>query len=146
MTDASLKNLLMFRELCGKDTLEKVYFTTTMWDEVIEDVGETRLSQLRMDYWMEMIDLGAQIARCRSDNDSPKELIRHIVLQKGEGKTLLIQREMVELKKGLWETSAGKQLLDEESTELPKASLQVAEERPVIALIQDLEPDDIVIA
>jgi len=144
MADTPLKNLQMFRELCGNDALGKVYFTTTMWDEVDADVGEARLDQLCRDYWKAMIDLGAQIARCRSGDDSPKELIRRILLQKGESKTLLIQREMVELKKELGETSAGKQRPDEESTELPKASLQVAEE-PLV-LTEDLEPDDIVIA
>ncbi|KAG8220474.1 hypothetical protein J3R82DRAFT_3169 [Butyriboletus roseoflavus] len=74
-----LKNLRVFRKLCGKDALEKVYLTTTMWDEVEPTVGERRLDDLSSDYWKAMVSQGAHITCCRSDADLPKELIRRIL-------------------------------------------------------------------
>lgn len=79
MAGTPLKNLRVFRKLCGKDALDKVYLTTTMWDEVESSVGEKRLDELKMEYWKTMIIQGAQIASCRCDDDSAKRLIRQIV-------------------------------------------------------------------
>ncbi|KAG8220503.1 hypothetical protein J3R82DRAFT_3204 [Butyriboletus roseoflavus] len=123
MAGTSLKNLRIFRKLCGRDALEKVYLTTTMWDEAEPSIGERRLNELSTDYWKAMITQGAHVARCRSDDDSPKKLIRRILAQEGARKVLL-QEEMVELGKELRETAAGKQLysqlelLVEKQTEL----------------------------
>ena len=93
-----LKYLQEFRTLCGRDALWKVYLTTTMWDEVDLGVGEGRLDELETDYWQTMIILGAQIARCRSDDDSPKRIIQQIVEKEAPGKVLLRQEEMTKLK------------------------------------------------
>ena len=76
---SSLRNLRMFQKLCGRDALDKVYFTTTMWDEIERTLGEKRLEELITNYWKTMISHGAQVARCRKDDDSPKNLVRHIV-------------------------------------------------------------------
>ena len=80
MAGTSLKNLQVFRKLCGKDALDKVYLTTTMWDEVESSVGERRLNELKTVYWKVMISQGAQIARCKSGDDSSKRLVRQIVI------------------------------------------------------------------
>ena len=80
MAGTSLKNLRVFRKLCGNDSLDKVYLTTTMWDEVESNVGERRLNELKTVYWKAIIDKGAQIARCRNDDDSSNELVRQIVI------------------------------------------------------------------
>ena len=79
MGSSSLKNLGSFQKLCGRDALNKVYLTTTMWDEVELSVGEGRLEELKTKYWKTMIAQGAQVARCRKDDDSPKNLVRTIV-------------------------------------------------------------------
>ena len=79
MASSSLRNLRLFRRLCGREALDKVYLTTTMWDEIELRVGEKRLEELIMEYWKTMISQGAQVARCRIDDDSPKNLVRHIV-------------------------------------------------------------------
>ena len=110
MAGTPLKNLRVFRKLCGKDALGKVYLTTTMWDEVDQSVGERRLDELKTDYWKAMVIQGAQIARCRSDDDSPKRIIQQIVGQEAARKVLLLQEEMADLKKELKETEAGQEL------------------------------------
>ena len=74
------ENLRVFQKLCGRDALNKVYLTTTMWDEVEPSVGERRLADLKTEYWRRMIAQGAQVACCRSDDDSPKTLVRQIVM------------------------------------------------------------------
>ena len=80
MAGTSLKNLQVFRKLCGEDALDKVYLTTTMWDEVESSVGERRLNELETVYWKVMISQGAQTARCKSSDDSSKRLVRQIVI------------------------------------------------------------------
>ena len=57
-----------------------VYITTTMWDVVELSVGERRLEELKTEYWKMMIAQGARVARCRSDDDSPKKLVRQIAM------------------------------------------------------------------
>ena len=59
--------------------LDKVYLTTAMWDEIELRAGENRLEELITGYWKTMISHGAHVARCRNDDDSPKNLVRHIV-------------------------------------------------------------------
>ena len=110
MAGTPLKNLQVFRKLCGRDALGKVYLTTTMWDEVDLSVGERRLDELSTDYWKAMIIQGAQIVRCRSDDDSPKRIIQQIIVQEATRKALLLQEEMTTLKKELKETAAGQEL------------------------------------
>jgi hypothetical protein len=110
MAGTPLKNLRVFRKLCGRDALGKVYLTTTMWDEVDRRVGESRLDELKTDYWKAMVIQGAQIARCRSDDDSPKKIIQQILEKEAPGSVLLLQEEMAALKKELKETEAGQEL------------------------------------
>ena len=110
MVDTPLKNLQAFRKLCGRDALGKVYLTTTMWDEVDRSLGERRLDELKTDYWKVMIIQGAQIARCRSDDDSSKRIIQQILDQEAVRKVLLLQEEMADLKKELKATETGQEL------------------------------------
>ena len=110
MAGTPLKNLQVFRKLCGKDALDKVYLTTTMWDEIESSVGERRLDELKAEYWKAMISQGAQIAFCRSDDDSPKRLFRQILARDTLHKALLIQDEMAEQKMELKQTATGQQL------------------------------------
>ncbi|KAI9573232.1 hypothetical protein HD554DRAFT_2013814 [Boletus coccyginus] len=110
MAGTPLKNLRVFRKLCGEDALEKVHLTTTMWDEVKQSVGEGRLEELKRDYWKALIDQGAHIDCCRSDDDSAKNIIRQILDKEGGHRALLLQEEMTDLKKELKETGAGQEL------------------------------------
>ena len=110
MAGTPLKNLQVFRKLCGKDALDKVYLTTTMWDEIESSVGERRLDELKTVYWKAMINQGAQIACCRSDDGSPKRLFRQILAQETPRKALLIQDEMAEQRMELKQTATGQQL------------------------------------
>ena len=78
MAGISPKKFRVFRELCGRNALDKVWVTTTMWDGVELSVGERRLEEVKTEYG-QMIAHGAQVARCRSDDDSPEKLVQRIV-------------------------------------------------------------------
>ena len=110
MAGTPLKNLRVFRKLCGQDALDKVYLTTTMWDEVDPNIGERRLEELKTDYWKSMIMQGAQVARCRNDDDSPNKVIQHILVQEAAREAVLLREGMADLKKELKETAAGQEL------------------------------------
>ena len=45
MAGSVLKNLRVFRKLCERDALDKLYLTTTMWDEV--ELSERMLEELK---------------------------------------------------------------------------------------------------
>ncbi|KAG9312327.1 hypothetical protein JVU11DRAFT_7643 [Chiua virens] len=90
IASTSAKNINMFKELCKNNTLDTVYLTTTMWDEVEESVGERTLKELKSEYWKEMIDQGSQIARCRNDEESTRKLVREI-LEKEDSRRVSFQ-------------------------------------------------------
>ncbi|KAG9312298.1 P-loop containing nucleoside triphosphate hydrolase protein [Chiua virens] len=106
----SLKNLRVFQKLCGDDALKKVYFTTTMWDEVTEEIGMKRLEELKSVYWKPMIDHGAQTFCYGNVDGSPQELVRKIIVADEDCRRVLLQKEMVDLQKEIKETAAGREL------------------------------------
>lgn len=107
MAGTPLKNLRMFRELCGKKALENIILVTTMWDEVDEDVGTQREKELRGKYWKAMIDQGSATARYHGTLDSAWDIVEHFTTQR---QAVLLQSEMVDLEKQLPETTAGREL------------------------------------
>ena len=68
------------------------------------------MDELKTDYWKVMIIQGAQITRCRSNDDFPKRIIQQILEKKFTGKVLLLQAEMADLKMELKETEAVQEL------------------------------------
>jgi hypothetical protein len=107
MAGTPLKNLRMFRELCGKQALENIILVTTMWDEVEEDVGSQREKELRGKYWRAMIDHGSATARYNGTLESAWDIVERFTTRRH---AVLLQREMVDLKKELPETAAGREL------------------------------------
>jgi hypothetical protein len=107
MAGTPLKNLRMFRELCGKKALENIILVTTMWDEVEENVGTEREKELRGKYWKAMIDQGSATARYQGTLESAWDIVEHFTTQR---QAVLLQKEMVDLKKQLPETNAGREL------------------------------------
>ncbi|KAF4565344.1 hypothetical protein EYR36_001914 [Pleurotus pulmonarius] len=108
MAGTPIKNLNMFKQLCGQDALDNVILMSTMWTEVAEDVGEGRELELQRNYWKPMIVAGSRTTRFDGSHQRAWEIIDAL----GPGsKPLLIQTEMVDEGKTLPETSAGTVLL-----------------------------------
>ncbi|KAF9489918.1 hypothetical protein BDN71DRAFT_1525719 [Pleurotus eryngii] len=110
MAGTPLKNLHMFEKLCGKDALQNIILTTTMWDEVDEATGEQREKELERHYWKTMISQGSKTMRYQNTDKSAWNIIDSIVVGHNERYAVELQKELVDLEKELPETGAGKEL------------------------------------
>ena len=105
------RNLRMFGELCGDQAVKKVVLVTTMWDKDKTDPQKhnQRERELFDNYWKTMINYGASTARFLNSPESAWKIIDPI-LKQHETEVLLLQEELVDLKRALNETQAGKTL------------------------------------
>ncbi|KAL4061695.1 P-loop containing nucleoside triphosphate hydrolase protein [Scleroderma yunnanense] len=111
MAGTPLSNLNMFKRLCGENNFKNIVLVTTMWDEVSEDVGLQREEELNMSFWEVMIRLGSTTRRFNLTKESAWDIINIIAVSlPEEPRALLIQDEMVNAGKPVYETSAGKVL------------------------------------
>jgi hypothetical protein len=110
MGGTPLKNLRHFQDLCGKNMLRKIVLTTTMWDDVNQDTGETREGELRDDFWKGMVKRGSTIARFEGTRDSAFRVIRPLLDAANDRHQLLLQKEVLDVELSLCETPAGQKL------------------------------------
>ena len=105
------RNLRMFGEICGDRAVNNVVLVTTMWDKDKTDPQEyiQRERELFDNHWKTMINYGASTARFLNSQDSAWRIIDPILKQQ-ETEVLLLQEELVDLKRTLNETQAGKTL------------------------------------
>ena len=96
----------MFRELCGDATLKNVIVVTNMWARDPHDVNEARENELSSKFFKPILDKGARMIRHHNTAQSAHDIIRRIMDNQPD--TLQIQRELVDQRKGIAETSAGK--------------------------------------
>ena len=127
------RNLRMFGELCGDQAVKKVVLVTTMWDEF---EGETdpqthnqRERALFDTYWKKMINYGASTARFLNSPDSAWKIIDPF-LKQHETEVLLLQEELVDLKRALNETQVGKTLYSD-------LQMLLASQRDIVRSIVD---------
>jgi hypothetical protein len=119
MAGTPYRNLRMFGELCGDQAVRKVVLVTTMWDKALASASDKqrktlfeREQELSESYWRTMMDHGASTARFLNSVDSAWKIL-DIILKQQESEVLLLQEEIVDLKKALNETQAGKTLYSE---------------------------------
>ena len=109
-TGTILKNLDMFKKLCGDDALGNVVLGTTKWSLIDhQETGERREQQLYDLFWKDMINHGSVIRRVGDDPSSAREILDHI-LQNKPIESHLIQKEVVDEQIPIPETTAGKTL------------------------------------
>ena len=106
MVGTPLKNLVMFEKLCGKNAFQNVILTTTMWDKVDEETGETREKELKSKYWH-------TTGRFMRTRESAFNLIYPLIGTANERSLVLLQKELVDMGKKLPSTSAGRKLVSE---------------------------------
>jgi hypothetical protein len=111
MTGTATKNLAMFKELCGKESLSSVVLATTMWSKVSEQDGIRREEELKRtpEFWGDMIDHGSVVFRHDDTPDSVLNIVNHF-LDRGQIATLQLQRQMVDEGMSLDQTAAGQVL------------------------------------
>ncbi|KAI5999967.1 P-loop containing nucleoside triphosphate hydrolase protein [Pisolithus albus] len=114
MAGTPLKNLRVFEKLCGKDAMSKVILVTTMWDEVDTDTGNERLEELKDSYWKGMISRGSTTFKCNGLSlDNVWSILKSRLpqwLKKEEEASVLLQKEISDMKLEIKETAAGQQL------------------------------------
>ena len=140
------RNLRMFGELCGDQAVKKVVLVTTMWDIVQRDIGVRRENELFEKFWKTMINYGASTARFSNSADSAWKII-DLILKQHSTEVLLLQEELVDLKRPLFETQAGKTLSSDLQRLLAgqqdtvRALAEQAQEQSNPQLAQELEAE-----
>ena len=102
-----IKHLKMFQNLCGTEALKNVVLVTTMWDGVEEEEGRNRENELTTSFWKTMIELGCRTSRFYNNTESALDIVSQF---QDARCTVLLQRELVDLRLELAETSAGRTL------------------------------------
>lgn len=114
---STLRNLKVFRQLCGDEPLKQVLLTTTGWG-VAEKAGElgkatANETQLQNDplFWQPMVKRGSQVVRFKDTRESAIEIITKLIGM--QPIVLQIQQELVDQQKLLVDTKAGKTVSEE---------------------------------
>ena len=100
------RNFDMFRKLCGDTALKNVVIVTNMWDEVSRDIGEAHEKVLSNKIFKPVLSKGAQMVRHHDTTESVHDIIRKIL--RNPPVVLQIQRELVDERKDLVNTTAAK--------------------------------------
>lgn len=123
---SALKNLKMFRALCGNTSLEHVVLATTKWDDLLkEETGRAREKELEAtpEFWGDMLENGSHMFRHENNRRSAVRIINHLLRVRGE-MVLDIQRQMIDQGRSLDQTSAGREL----EREVEKVRLKLEKE------------------
>ena len=112
MSGSSIKNLRMFRKLCGTDNMSSVRLVTTMWDNVTITDGERREQDLIAGngFWAKEIASGCAVDRHDGTFASAKRVISSLVPKPPV--VIQLQKELISGKR-LIETDAGSDLNSE---------------------------------
>lgn len=101
---SAMKNLQMFRELCGEKALRNVVFVTNMWGGVDPQTGDQREQDLSENFLKHMLDQGATMMRHDGSMQSAHNIILEVLRHRP--RLLRIQRELVREHQELTETTA----------------------------------------
>ncbi|KAH8693455.1 P-loop containing nucleoside triphosphate hydrolase protein, partial [Phaeosphaeriaceae sp. PMI808] len=104
MEGSSLKNLDMFRKLCGDENLGNVILANTKWSHIQPNIGYQREQELIQNFWASMIARGSRTTRLGDDQDSAKDVVRTTIPNRA-----VVLKLQYELSMGmhLSETAAG---------------------------------------
>lgn len=124
---ASRRNLAMLRELCGSDAFPNVAFVTSMWDDVEPERGLSREKELSVDdqLFQPMLSKGAKLLRYKNSVESGREILSQLLHI--HPISLQIQRELVDQRRRIADTSAGKRLLYEQAELVKKHAIELKE-------------------
>ncbi|KAJ2926163.1 hypothetical protein H1R20_g10947, partial [Candolleomyces eurysporus] len=127
MTGVATRNFRVFRELCGSSTLKNVVIVTNMWGAVTLEAGSARERGLATDdtFFKPALDKGAQMMRHDYTVDSAQTIIRYFF--DNNPVVLQIQRELVDEKKDILQTSAGMEMNKQLSAELERHRKEMKE-------------------
>jgi DNA repair exonuclease SbcCD ATPase subunit len=134
-----MKNLRIFKKLCGDDGLGSVVLATTMWGNLPErSLGEMREKELieNKEFWGGMMGKGSRVFRHDNGLDSAKVIVDHLVKKK-RPVVLEIQKQLVDQGMTLEETAAGMALYQEIQHHVTKLSDTIKELQKELASSRD---------
>lgn len=112
MAGSLLKNLELFRSLCGHGAMPKVIIATTMWSDVEEEIGFARERELKEYFWKDMLNDGCKTRRFMDTQESAWNIIDD--LTGGERREpVLLSEEIVDKHLRLNKTRVGTTLNNE---------------------------------
>ncbi|OPB37505.1 hypothetical protein A0O28_0044170 [Trichoderma guizhouense] len=111
MAGSTLRNLSMFKKLCGEEAYSSVVLATSMWSQVDEAVGAQREQELieTRKFWGYMHEKGSRIFRLNQTRENCLDIIKYI-LSLGSTTLLELQDEIVNQGRQIEDTEAGVQL------------------------------------
>ncbi|KAK5661093.1 hypothetical protein OQA88_10983 [Cercophora sp. LCS_1] len=119
---STMKNLRMFKQLCGEAALDRVTLTTSMWENVKpKEIGERREKELLEtdEFWGAMYrdGRGCRVARWEGDlQASARQIVGQIIDRPGQT-VLKIQYELDHGNPSLDSTSAGREVIEDITVE-----------------------------
>lgn len=120
---SSLRNIKMFKELCGDDAYKHVVLSTSMWGKEHHATAVRRERELKEEagFWGLMHSRGSAVMRWDNDEASALAMVEHLLERRSQyGPAILrIQRELVDEHRELDQTSAG-QAVNRELAEAKK--------------------------
>lgn len=108
MQGSTMKNLQLFTKLVGVTALSNVVLVTTMWGKVDargEEEANSRDSELREEYWGDMIRKGSSATRFDGSKSSAEGILSQLLGKRSV--VLQVQEELVDYKMSLNQTTAG---------------------------------------
>ena len=110
MGGVALKDLNMFKKLCGEESFSSVALVTTFWEDVVLRAGEARERELMLtpEFYGTMLRAGSKMKRHTNNRESAMAIIADLV-DRGTTTVLNIQHELGAGKQ-LDETAAGVEL------------------------------------
>ncbi|KAI6009967.1 P-loop containing nucleoside triphosphate hydrolase protein [Pisolithus marmoratus] len=104
-TDVQSSHLL--GRLCGNEAFDRIRLVMTMCDEVEASEADKVEGALQRTQWQSLIQDGARPERFDNTMENGWEIVRRLGNRK---KTLFLQKELVDMRKALEDTTAGKLL------------------------------------
>lgn len=124
-TGAAVRSFNALLAMCGDQALRNVVIVTNMWGKVTPEVGDAREEELADSFFKPAIDKGALFRRHDNTAGSAHGIIQDILGKKQV--TLQIQEEIVDHRKRIEETAAGRELLREIDKQVEKRLRQLRE-------------------
>jgi hypothetical protein len=76
-----LRNLRIFKKLCGGDDFARIVLATTMWDMIDQETAERKENEIKTnsDFWGLMIKRGSSIFRLDRGEESAAKVIEYLL-------------------------------------------------------------------
>ncbi|KAJ7443402.1 P-loop containing nucleoside triphosphate hydrolase protein [Mycena galericulata] len=132
----NIRNLRMFKELCGAETFKNVVILTTFWDRVAKAEGNKREDEMmkKSRFFKDLVAGGALFMRHDRTKENTLQVLRHFSAL--EPKDPRIAKEMRDEGKSLEETGAGSVRREEVEQLIAKHKQEVAELKAEMRTIQ----------